>query len=361
MKLRKRISLLIAIVLTLSMLSGSSLATATVDPSILEGIETALDRITQNAQEELYGLDKVDFSTIAVGSPIESYEYIDGDMAKLDFSVYPLTSEGVLVAFAVKQADSDFINVTTALVGELGAKLSTNEAFALVYDSEACYAYSQNNFIEVVSSAEVDESRDMVDSTTTMPREAKLQSLAPVQALEYEVPGAQLNSGIMARAASTYVSLPVQYVTQSPPSVYCWACCVASIGNYMRGGSLNGQDVAKSVYGNTNWNRTATLTTSLGALSNLYGINYTAYSYAPSAAVAAGKLSLGRPLFASWSSSTSSNGHASVIYGADQYYYYISVMDPEFGFINVGRNNSMQYTYVSLYDARTLTLNGYGA
>lgn len=68
---------------------------------------------------------------------------------------------------------------------------------------------------------------------------------------------------ILQTMAQTYYSCNVSYVAQPSDSSVCWACSVASIGNYIKNKDYSYTYVAKNYYGSS-YNQSADLYEAIG-------------------------------------------------------------------------------------------------
>jgi hypothetical protein len=85
-----------------------------------------------------------------------AYEYSDNKLNELDFLVYPLSSNGCLFAFAIKDNKKSSINITTEFVDEIKLDIATKEPFAFVYDNNSCYIYTSKNFKKIYKNVNID-------------------------------------------------------------------------------------------------------------------------------------------------------------------------------------------------------------
>jgi hypothetical protein len=369
---KKALAVLIAVTIMLSLSSYSlaigenaKITDSLISNTVINEVNAALDYITP--EKALYGLSDVDFESLSIGNPILAYEYVDSELAPLSFRMYPLTNDdndGELVALAIKQDNAEFVSITTALVEQIKEQISSDDAFALVYDSEACYIYTQDGLAQLCESAQITESRDEVSGQSVTLEAGALHSYEAACAIGFEsaslVQGASINGNILYAGSSDYISLPVSAVSQNPPSNVCWAASVACIGNYLTSGTdFGAQAVALNLRPYGAWDLEATPQQALNCLSNIYSISYTYYSSAPSVSTVNLSINSGRPLYSRWSRTNGS--HACVIYGCSVSYLIMSIMDPESGFTSAGvvSATNYNYTYVSAYSGTTYTLYAY--
>lgn len=352
------LALLISISLPFSVLAASS---QNVNFFPKDKIISSLNYIEPN--KELYGLAGVDFYSLSIGNPILAYEYANKQVNLLDFYLYPLLENNNLVAFALIDQQTNSVQITTSLVNEIATFLDKNKTFALIYDDQSCYAYSDGG-LQVLTKSELKDSRRNTIDTKDIKgllKNVKINSYSPKDQLEYYSTFNNANINLIdaanaSNAASQYISCSVSYVTQNPPSNYCWASSMACIGNYIKNKSYTGIQVAQYVYGSTNYNQGATPDIAINALYGLYNIAYVYNGSVPSDSTIVSNLTWGHPLYSTWS--WTSGSHACVISGINALSGYITVMDPESGFVSASTNGST-YTYISVHSAVRLTLYGY--
>lgn len=367
--LKKIFSLLFTIVLLTTFINPAFAeersSNNNISNNVSEGIITELNAISN--QKELFGLNNINFENISLGNQIHAYEYTNGKLNELNFCLYPLTINEKLVAFAIKDNNTINYQITTNLVNETSSNINSNESFALVYDNNICYAYTKNGLISLCKVRHENSNRQKIDKVTDVSniKETKLNHFSSVQLLGYSSSTENTSSTLSDSTAATtsitttssYVSCSVSFVTQNPPSKYCWASSVACIGNFLKGKNYTGIYVAQYLYGTTDYNKGANGPTSISTLNNIYGTSYSYYGSTPSENVIYSNISSGKPLFSGWT--YSSYGHACVIYGINIIGGYIYIMDPEYGFCS-GSSNGSTYSFTSLYSGVTWSLIGYG-
>lgn len=306
-----------------------------------------------------FGFLEEDLRDIYLGEPIFAYELRDDCLYELDYSFYPITSNGQILFFAIK--DSIGVSLSQGLVKELSVFVDNSVDVALVYDKYSCYALTYDRvellctFSEPVAyrSTFEDELQILNYSTAANIQFAPISAQQSLSAnLTISPPRAQNK---LASAGRADVALIVPFVTQNPPSSLCWAASIACIGNYLTGSSYTAAQIAQFHYGNSTTTPPA-LTTIYSILNNRYGVYYYyTSSSAPNDLTIVENISNGFPLYARWG--YSGGNHAGVIRGIYQSVSCVFVMDPEYGF-SVAYKSSGNYSYVSAYSAVTLTLNG---
>lgn len=288
---------------------------------------------------------------VLLGEEIYSYEYVNGNVEKMDYHVYPIFINGTLSMFAyrVPNENGEYdIQLTEALVDELRAS-NSGEEIALLYDAEHCFMVTKNTMTPLVEFSQIVDDRDRVESDDITRDQMEFNVLHASDTLSPQ-------ESVSQRSTNASKSLSVPFVSQNPPSSICWAASMASIGNYLNSASYSAQTVAQKVYG-SNWNRGATISTAVNALRSTYGISYAVGAGRPSLSKIELNINSGYPVYSTWSYSGGS--HATVIRGYTSVSS-IYVMDPEFGF-TTATNKLSGFQYVSGYSGVTLTLSGYAS
>ncbi|MDF2945026.1 MAG: hypothetical protein K0S01_3884 [Herbinix sp.] len=221
--------------------------------NIFSNIKNALYCLDRNA----YGFSNIDFEQITVGNAIDSYEYVNNTLCTLDFILYPLTYNGELIAFAIKYDTIDPVQITKELVDKISSYIDPNKSFALIYDKNICYAYTDDGLISLCKTTMEKDNRQVLNnfSDKSFFKNTKLNNYAPVKSINDNSNSDTLDSTFSStphlniiNTTSSYVSCNVSFVSQNPPSNICWACSVACVGNYLTGRNLTGVNVATSLY-----------------------------------------------------------------------------------------------------------------
>ena len=225
---KKITSILLALLIMFSfnMPAIASNSATAIDSNTISKVNSALNYVS--TQKEQFGLGNVDFSTLSIGNKISAYKITEeGELKPIDFCLYPLTSNGNLVTFAVKMDDCDNFTITNALVDTIKSQVTADEAFALVYDNSGCYIYSHEQLSKIGSFAKI-SNRGVIDNiNTTVLLSAQLNSYRAVQNVEYKDDQAinaltvsmtsslrAVNINFPMTIMSNYISLPVLYVAQ---------------------------------------------------------------------------------------------------------------------------------------------------
>ena len=244
--MKKFVSGLLAIVLCL-MISVSAVAADSIEAdasvtsfesaveSKIEGVLGAID-----LQKEDFGMGSVDFSNLALGNEIPSYELTDKGLVLIDdVHYFPILSGNDWVATAV---------VTYSAYGEMNVEVSakyaaaysalsistaarspnaTNEV-ALVFDSTEAYLYSNYDRVLVEQFPEISE-------RATIATYGELIAPETAQVVAHRAIDVQTVAFAQTSRATqdneNFVSLNITPITQ-PTSYTCWAASTAMLLNY---------------------------------------------------------------------------------------------------------------------------------
>lgn len=301
------------------------------------GIITALQN-TETIKQEM-GLGSIDFCDIEIGNAITTYECTNNGILENDI-MHPLMVNDELIAWAIEyEVDSViYYQITTFLVDEIKDNLDDNDAFAILYDRGASYAYTGDELIRLKEFSNEIEDRIVLKSVADLSDDdmIELSIMGNARILGYVSPP-------MPRV-QVYYSCNVSFVTQYPPSEMCWAASIACIVNYKKGTNLTAIDVAKMVFGSTNYDHTGSENDCKYVLNTKYGLGYSTKSR-PSDGVLLRNIQNKYPILAVFTQGTSVN-HAVVIYGLHTTAGHVNIMDPAQGFISTSsRNSSNVITY----------------
>ena len=299
-------------------------------------------------QKDSWGLENIDLNELNVGVPIPTYNYVEG-MLERSHNMYPLTTDDLLVLLAIP-INGQF-QITNGLVAEINTLIDFNTPFALVYDANTAYIYSNQSLSILKHFDQEIGSRDVLNTDARLAvKGIDTVSLSQNTCLEYEG-----NNQDMQRSTSANVYCNVSYVTQHPYDNLCWAASVACIVNYIKGTSLDAATVAKKYYGNTNFDRSISPENLVDKIKD-YGLTYYQFS---------NHGDFDNKIFSSICADNPVGGsfdvidgdcHASVIFGINVIAGRIQVMDPQFGSTTATLSSAGDYTYVSSYTNTTLVL-----
>lgn len=312
------------------------------------GIVTALNAV-EDVKEKVE-LNDVDFTKISYSDSIMAYDYTsEGIVFNSEF--IPLLHNNTLIGWVIKVVDDNDIiyQFSNAFVDEVNSIITNNMEFAIIYDYNSCYLYNGTDIYLLGNiSLQVEERTIIEKSTDLTEKEIILNAIKNTYKLDYAVPKKN------ARATS-YYECSVGFVSQNPPSKICWAASTASIVNYIKGTSYTAVAIAKAYWGSNNYNL-AVAASAQDDVLNQYNLYYEYRAQVPSSNIILNNIQRNYPIQAYFTSS--SGGHAVVLYGINVTGGYYYLMDPEYGFCSTTYSASAGHRYVSGYSGVTLTLSG---
>ena len=298
---------------------------------------------------ENLGMDQSDFDRLYIGTPIYSYECVDGSLQEMEILTYPIFCDDEIVLFGIENTKEgeEFVQLSCGFAEELTDYYISEDEVALVYDDENSYVVLESG-VEILFSDSTQV--DFRDSLEECSREnIVLAELVPTEKIVY--------TGIKARASYAYLSIPK--VLQGSYNL-CWAASVASIGNYVMSKNYTAVDIAQMHFKDEeDFNYSLGLEAAMGVLDTIYDVNYYRNRTEPlSDEMIYYNLMEGYPVYAKWSVSDGSF-HATVIRGILTGSY-MNIMDPNTGFVVVYKSGDT-YSYYYSEKGLTLTYVGYGA
>ena len=307
-----------------------------------------------------FGLQNVNFESMCVSKPIHTYIYTNNGLEE-NYEYTPLLINNRLVALAIKLVgESGFAyQITTNLVEELSPHITSNNAIALIYDSDGCYIYN-GELIQIFANASKNASRLSISDATSLSFDGlKRVKADTITSLNYS------STNNSSRAGSVILTCPVTYVPQTHTKT-CWAASIACILNYKFGTSYTDTNIAQAYWGSTVqevYNRGVSPAITENILSS-YGLNYIVRDGPINLNYLADSLRNDYPVEAGFSIENSpdeNDAHAVVIYSYHIMSSYIYVMDPEYGsqYVPAPAAGNFDYWYVSAFSGSLLVLNTY--
>ena len=306
----------------------------------------ALADIEQSKQS--WGLTEIDFTCFEIGQPIQTYNYTDSALEESNV-LYPIISNGNLILWALPIGAQ--FQITNGLVKEVNTTVNQDQPFALVYDTDSVYMYSNDTLVLLKQTDQHIVSRNKINNVENVPlSKIKTTSLENTTPLEYK---AYTRENVQTRA--TNVSCNISYVTQNPYDKICWAAAIACISNYKNNTSLNAVTVAQNYYGMSDFNSGINVESFTTKIQD-YGLPYYRDAFYGS---------FDNKIFNSLLADYPVGGafdvingafHATTIFGINILSGRIQVMDPEFGSTTATLASS-QYSYVSPVHGTTLVLH----
>ncbi len=361
-RMKKIMRICTTLLLTLTILVPNFFVKASnIDPNlipneIIEQINIALLSVVDD--KEHFGMSDVDFSTLAVSSPIPMYEYVNKTFCYIG-EWYPLVSNNHIVAIATSPTGNGFC-ISSSILSKTLDSINENN-IAILYDMDEAYAYNGKNLIPLFNISpediDVDERyipyRDNIESNSDIDfSNVQLSSASDLTMLGFS------DSGLARSTLNTY-SCNVSYVTQYPYSNLCWAATLACIKNYLSGTTLTAGAVSSQCFNSPSVIDVGMPGSNVAFfMQNNYSMSYTYQNAVPSDSAMISNLSAGYPIYGGfvWYSNTNppvAHGHACTIYSIS----YISpsvksinVMDPSYGAgISTATFNGTNYVFTSAY------------
>lgn len=332
--MKKRLLLMIIGIAMIINCSVSVSAETTSNYNIIEGdikqdICVALRNI--ESQKSLFGLDTVDFESINIGEPVQTYEYVD-NMFEECAMLYPLIYNDSIVLWAIE--DSNTYQFTSSLTNEINEEIHDKQAFTIIYDKEKCYLFSEGSLTVLYEYGYDIEERSTLD-TTDIINGLELSSIENVASLGYK--------GISQRAGSIIYSCDVEHVAYQ--TNLCWAASCAAISNCINDTNYDADDVSDIYWGE---NITGDVYTEdiPDVLDKLEVNNYSYRASIPSEPVMINNFTANRPIYGSFYNNTNSLRHGCVIYGINVNPVMIYIMDPIEEYLYIYNTNG-SYSYYS--------------
>lgn len=316
------------------------------DDEYKQGIISELQKI-ESIKHSLQ-LGDVSFANLKVSRPINTYILASSGLIESE-PIYLLIQENTIVAVAseININNEKKYQISTQLVEQLNQELTLCSEFALIYDKQNCYIFSNNELELLTASGMISNDRvalsEVVDNLDL--EQIHTSALSASSDLGY-------NSSIQTRAIGRYYSCNVSYVTQLPYQNICWAATAACIINYINGTNYTAVDVASN-YFLIDFNVPLPHSDIEELLNTYYSLGYTYKQQVPSDSVISNNLRNGKPVWGNFISS-SGTGHAVTVFGVDILGGYLSVMDPLFGSATTTTNSNGMKIYRSNYSGNNL-------
>ena len=315
------------------------------------------------SQKELFGLGDVDFSELAIGNPISTYEYLETGLEECT-PIYPLFYDGEVVAIAKCPEETYFQIDTGILVGELNAVL--NEPISLIYDSEGVHIFDgiecstvTGRAIETTNRTSFAENFDalalsLADSSSELAT-IELTSVNSCALLNY-VP-----TTVYSTDSSTLLECNVDVVLQGwqdeeakKSTEICWAASMACIINYETSTSYLATHVARMVAyqldGNSADYDKSRQWEDYPSYFEYYDLSYKLDTSVIDEDTAYGYMANRHPIMVKFVRSDTEvyeGSHAVVLCGINTTRDYIRIMDPFSGFTTAFHNGA-RYAYESV-------------
>lgn len=376
-------ALLITFILVLSSVSVGALAMNTVQDGGVDSAEMLGTLPSQAEIEEInqmlsfigyeadsYGMGNVDFETLSIGQRINAYEFSNGELIPLTINYYPLFAEDDLCALVLTNNDGAAgfrVQISVSLAEELVDVGCVGDSFAIIYDANHMYVSNQEELKTIHSFESTRSLGELSRGLGTTNRGSLTEdNCTQISNISYSNLSATGNYKLAftPNTSQAYYSLSVDIINQASNSSYCWACAIASIGNYLTSISKTGVEIARAYYGSS-YNRSLSMGAAISFLNEYYDLEYDSEGVAASQDLIRDAIDDGYPIYGRFRVGESSTDmHATVIRGVDTTRGYISLMDPEVSYYVTATlcwdGSVLAYQYDSPASGNTLTLNGHG-
>ena len=314
---------------------------------------------TQKAQ---FGLENVNFSTLSIGNPIQTYEYTSTGLQQLQ-PIYPILDGNKIVMIAQNTADGN-CQISTGLANKLND--SYPNSIAVIYDCDGAYLFDGTIFTQIYENTEAIQSREALSDLTSSDNVDSFSLDSEVTMFNSNtITLTDLNDASPLNYASSsnrsvIYSCDVDFVLQETGNT-CWAACVACISNYVRNTSYSSANVVTMVQrlGNnipSGEDFTRELSDVAGYMRLFFDLQKYAYCTDPfSTGFAVASLSNDRPAILNFYpvNDMSATKHAVVVSAINVTSSYLTLMDPMYGFITASHNGSY-FTYTSPTTSNTM-------
>lgn len=336
MNIFKKITIcMLAILLCLPSILGI-LASAHSTPLSENDMQLVVEALQEiESQKAAWGLSDVNFTNLRIGDSIKTYNLVNNSWES-GRELYPIIDNGRLVLWVI--SDSGDYLLSNGLTKEVNNVISTETPFALLYDANSAYIYTDSKAVKIYEFTYTVETRSQLGlSTETTFNNIITNSLSNSVSLTY---------GVSPRAVINTVSCNVRYVPQNYTHT-CWAATTACIYNYLNNlsgsAALDDEAVARTIFGNL-FNQGIEWDEVTGIL-NEFDIDYRGTT---SPGLIHSSISRGYPVFGFFDVIEGAK-HAATIYSSNLINGGMTVMDPQGGsyLVSVAAGGSFRYVNTS--------------
>lgn len=366
--IKKSIALLLTTAISLCAVMPVSATNITETPPASSLFQTALIDVLRyvETQKAQFGLENVNFSTLSIGNPIHTYEYINNGLRPLQ-PIYPLRSGERIVAIAQSTADGN-CQISTNFAHKLND--SAADSVAIIYDANGAYLFDGTLFTRLYENIEPIQSRetlsDLTSSNSAVPfslnSEVSIFNSNPIVLADLEDASPLNYTPSISR--SVIYSCDVDFVQQTQ-TLTCWAASIACICNYIRCTTYTSSYVVNKVYStysitldddetSINFRRELSdVATYMRGIFRLAKYAYCTDSFSTNYAISS--LQNDHPLILNFYpvNDITATKHAVVVSAANVTSSYLTLMDPQYGFITASHNGSY-FTYTSPTTSNTM-------
>lgn len=279
--------------------------------------------VSSMAEKELYGLESLDLSSVSIGSAIPTYSVSGNNLTPASVQLFPVLSNGQITSiFTVFPDENGEIHaqLSSGMVETLNMYLPNSAPFAIIYDDEGAYLYADSTVTLLCEGAFIEEKENLISNLSDDALDnVTVRRVTEALALDVNSFAAQIPAPCVEAAYYLEVSKVLQ-----TSDVTCWAACIASIVNTVKGTNYPCAKVVQDLNGGIN--ETKDMDFVINGISSTYGIQYT-HNYAPriGSATVIAQLQNGYPFFGGF---VNGLAHMVVIRGINPNVNTFSVMDP---------------------------------
>lgn len=384
--MKKFIALVLSLIMTFAVASPAyaiSNGYAFVETSVLancdvqEKMEDILCAV--EPQKALFGLSDINFENVQLGEEIPVYETYNNSLVPSELHIVPILLDGEVISlFYIMQSENEWIvQLGKGLVSKIKA-YANNSPFAIIYTSEGAYVFTNGEYYLIAESDCNEQTK--LDPTSVSSLETNSSNLEVISRTSISSVTSSAFSNIICNNLSSGITIeaspagtqtravsPSNYDTfcsvdkiqQPSGSWFCWACCIASMVNYMYGGIETYQSIAYLF--NHYTDEGLTLTEIISKFNRWFDADYIdEYDDHISQTFAYNELRNDRLILGAYS--YAGYGHAVVICGVNQTVKSYAFMDPAVGEYCAGTiyTSSGKWSFISESSGNRFTMNGYG-
>lgn len=300
-------------------------------------------------QKSEWDLENINFNKLHIGYPIQTYNYIANNLEHGQV-LYPIIHNNQLILWAY--IHNNQFQISDGLVSEVRHAISESTSFALIYDANSAYIYSDGTVTKI--------------SDFLYPIESRSQLSLGADLSRFDITTRTLADNVPIGYNNVSRALPVNavcYITSVPQTMdkTCWAATTATIYNYINNltgsSALDDIDVAQGFLHN-NYNRYLGYS-AIDSLLDTYEIPYTGrYAYGVGSFTDDDiyiSIYNGFPVFGGFQV-VGGAGHAATIYACNMVAGRMSVADPNGGSYTATLNSNGIYSYIFTGNNSTLEL-----
>lgn len=330
-------------------------------------------------QKALFGMSNVDFANVQIGEEIPVYETYSNRLVSSELHIAPILLDGEIISlFYIMQSENDWVvQLGKGLVSKIKA-YANNSPFAIIYASEGAYVFTDGEY-HLIAESDCNE-QTKLDSASISGQEANCSNLETISRTSISSIESADFSNIICKNVSDSIAInatpegpqlqavsPSSYdvfcsicrIQQPSKSWFCWACCIASMVNYMYDGNETYQSIAYLF--NHYTDEGLTLAEIVDKFNTWFDADYVdEYDDHISQTFAYNELKNDRLILGAYS--YAGYGHAVVICGINKTVKSYAFMDPAVGEYCAGTiyTTSGSWCFISESSGNRFTMLGYG-